>query len=178
MLAIEKSWGNFPHEHPAAIGVRNYVNPCPSSSNRMDVPWHSGCKRSTTFPMRAKLIKDCGLAATLFVASVSWSAAQSAPAKPAPTPPAKSAAADPAKVAADNLQKAKEQLAVRSDQYLADRQKLIDQYKSATEEQKKTLLAKMEEQRQSMLEASREIAKQARDDARKQRQNGVPPGRK
>lgn len=122
--------------------------------------------------MRAKLVKDYGLAATMFVACVSWSAAETAPA------PAKAPAAAVASPATDNLQKAKEQLAARSDKYLADRQKLIEQYKTATEEQKKVLLGKMEEQRQSMLEASREIAKQAREDARKQRQSGTPPGRK
>ncbi|HUR56553.1 MAG TPA: hypothetical protein VM029_02510, partial [Opitutaceae bacterium] len=106
--------------------------------------------------MKAKLIKDCGLAATLFVACFSWSAAADSPAATVATNAP----------AAKELQRTREQLTARSELFLAERQKMIDQLRTATEEQKKAILAKMEEQRQAMLEASRELAKQAREDLR------------
>ena len=129
--------------------------------------------------IKAKLIKDCGLAATLFVACFSWSRAAETAATPTPPGTAVVATqAPPAKApTAKDLQQTREQLTARSEQFLAERQKLVDQLRTATEEQKKAILAKMEEQRQAALEASRELAKRAREDLRKQRQNATPPGR-
>jgi hypothetical protein len=119
--------------------------------------------------MTAKLIKNCALAATLFVVGGSWSLAADSGAAAAAAAKSAATAAKPA----DNIQRAKEQLAA----YTANRDKMLEQLRTANAEQQKAILEKMEEQKQAMIEASRELAKQAREDIRKQRQSGVPPKR-
>lgn len=175
MHVTRMAWGNIPQATAGRDCGPNNVNPCYTAPKPMSAGMARLMQKTAyVSSMNAKLIKNCGLAATLFVAGFSWSAAEAAP---SPAAPAKAAASVAAKSGADNLQKAKAQFEAGRDKFLSDRQKMLDQLKTATEEQKKVIIEKMEEQKKAMAEASRELAKQAREDARKQRQTGTPPGR-
>ncbi len=78
--------------------------------------------------------------------------------------------------AAAEMQKAKDDFKNQTDAILAERQKLIDQMKGATEEQKKAIKAKLEEQMKHFADAMRELGRQQRDEARKMRENTARPG--
>lgn len=126
--------------------------------------------------MHRRLLQICALAATLLVAGGTWASAAN------PTPAdsrAGSRAPENGKAKALNgvseLEKLKEQFALNRDSFLAERQKLIEQLKTATEAEKQ----KIQEQLQKQMDAMREYARQQRDDLRKQRAAAAatPPGR-
>lgn len=71
--------------------------------------------------------------------------------------------------AANGVEKMREALATRTQTYNTERAKMLDQLKTANEEQRRAILAKMKEQEETLLESARELAKQARDDIKKQR---------
>lgn len=112
---------------------------------------------------------------TLGVVAPAVSAAESAPAPlPADT---RAATKAPEKgqpkalpATATDVEKLREQLDSRRAAVLSERTRLLEQLKTATEEQRRAIFAKMQEQQDAFVEAAREMAKQARDDARKQRQ--------
>jgi len=106
------------------------------------------------------------IAATLLVACTSLFAAD--------TPPTKQDAGSAAKVAAPaDVKKDMERFNVQRDAMLADRQVLVNQLKSATDEQRKVILEKMKE----LGDAQRELSKQIREDLRKLRQAQGSSGR-
>lgn len=76
-----------------------------------------------------------------------------------------------------DIQKLIQQFNLRRDSLLSDRQALLNQLKSATAEQRKEILQKMEAQQKDLLEAQRALGKQIRDDMRKLRQSATGPGR-
>lgn len=76
-----------------------------------------------------------------------------------------------------DLQKLIDQFNAKRDSMLADRQQLLNQLKSATAEQRKEILEKMQQQQKDLLDAQRALGKQIRDDMRKLRQSVPGPGR-
>lgn len=86
----------------------------------------------------------------------------------------KAKAAEAAAVA--DMQKAKEQFSKQRDAVLAERQKLIEEFKGATEEKKKEIIERMQKQQKEFAEAMRELGKQQRDEARKLRETSGKPG--
>jgi recombinational DNA repair ATPase RecF len=78
------------------------------------------------------------------------------------------AEADKAKAA--DVKNLKDQLAKQADAVLAARQKMIDQLKTATEEQRKAILEKMKAQQQDFVEAQHSLYLQLRDEMRQTRQ--------
>lgn len=129
--------------------------------------------------MKARLIKDCGLAVALFAAGFSLHAAEAA--KPLPAD-SRAGARAPEKAKATplpaDMQKLAEQLNVSRDKFIASQDALKAQLKNATDEKKKEILAQLEKERKDLLEQQRAIGKQIRDDMRKQRQNvATPPPR-
>jgi hypothetical protein len=87
----------------------------------------------------------------------------------ASVPPARPTATSP------ELQKLVEQFSAKRETILASYQALLAQLKTATEDQKKAILAKMEAQQKDLLENQRALGKQIRDEMRKLRQN-APTG--
>jgi hypothetical protein len=78
-----------------------------------------------------------------------------------------------------DLQKLIQQFNTRRDAIIADREALLNQLKSATEEQRKALLEKMQSQQKDLVDAQRALAKQIRDEMRKLRQAAPGgPGRR
>jgi len=75
-----------------------------------------------------------------------------------------------------DLQNLMQQFNARRDAYLANREALLNQLKSATEEQKKAILAKMAADEKDLKDAQRAMAKQMRDEMRKQLRATPPPG--
>ena len=78
--------------------------------------------------------------------------------------------------ASSDIQKLVEQFAKQRDTMLTDRQKLLDQLKGATEEQRKAIIERMQQQQKDFAEAMRELGKAQRDEARKLRENSGRPG--
>ena len=70
-----------------------------------------------------------------------------------------------------DLSKLIDQFTKRRDSMLADRQALLDQLKSATAEQRKEILEKMQAQQKDLIEAQRALGKQIRDEMRKLRES-------
>ncbi len=83
-------------------------------------------------------------------------------------------AASAADQARAELAKTKEQANAQRDKMIAEYETLAKQLKDATEEQKKAILAKMEERKKAFEEAQSALHKQIRDEQRRQRQNAVP----
>ncbi len=83
-------------------------------------------------------------------------------------------AASAAEQARADLAKAKEQANAQRDKMIAEYEALAKQLKDATEEQKKAILAKMEERKKAFEEAQSALHKQIRDEQRRQRQNAAP----
>lgn len=81
--------------------------------------------------------------------------------------PATAASAKPDISVKPNLQQLISQFKTRRDVVLADREALIAQLKNATEDQRKTILEKMEAQQKDLIEAERALGKQIRDELRK-----------
>jgi cytochrome c556 len=106
------------------------------------------------------------IAATVLVACTSLFAADTSPTKQDSPSAAKSAA--PADVKRDM-----EKFNAQRDAMLADRQALVNQLKTATDEQRKVILEKMKE----LGDAQRELSKQIREDLRKLRQGQGASGR-
>lgn len=88
------------------------------------------------------------------------------------TPPAPQATAN----ASSELQNLKGQFKARRDALLADRQALLNQLKTATAEQRKAILEKMEAQRKDLFEAQRALGRQIRDEMRRLRQSPAGTG--
>ncbi len=86
---------------------------------------------------------------------------------------AKGAAAE----AAGNSQRLVEQANAQRERMLAEHAALTKQLKTATEEQRKAILARLEEQRKNFEESQRTLAKLIRDEQRRQRQESSPPRR-
>ncbi len=82
------------------------------------------------------------------------------PAKPDVPPQARSA----------DLQKLMDAFSARRDSLLADRKALLDQLKTATAEQRKDILDKLQSEQKDVLDAQRALAKQIRDEIRKLRE--------
>lgn len=82
------------------------------------------------------------------------------------------------RMSASDLQKLIQQFNSRRDTLLASRQALLNQLKTATTEQRKEILQKMEAQQKDLLDAQRALGKQIRDDMRKLRQSLPGPGRR
>ena len=112
--------------------------------------------------MNRRLLQLCAIAAALFLGGLSARA---------DTGGTKAAEKEKAKALTDSaaeVEKLKKQFADNRDAFLAERQKLIEKLRSATEEEKQ----KIQEQLQKQMDAMREYARQQRDDLRKQRPNG------
>jgi len=97
-------------------------------------------------------------------------------ADPAASAPAKPVAdvAAPAKVEKllpTDVKKITEKFSAQRDAVLADRQALLDQLKTATAEQRKAIIEKMQAQQKDLLDAQRALGKQIRDDLRQLRQS-------
>lgn len=102
------------------------------------------------------------LALAVFAFGVSMGAAQTA---------ADSAAKEKAK---SEVSKSKEQANAQRDRMIAEYEALTKQLKDATEEQKKAILAKMQDRKRAFEEAQNALHKQIRDEQRRQRQNAAP----
>jgi hypothetical protein len=121
-------------------------------------------------PPSAAMINPRKLAA-LFVALVAMNGLAHAADAAAPQPkPATSSAAVPA-----DLQKLIEQFKARRDSLLADRQALLNQLKNATEDQRKAILEKLQNQQKDLIDQQRALGKQIRDEMRRMRER-VPSG--
>jgi hypothetical protein len=79
--------------------------------------------------------------------------------------------AKPDKPLPADVQKVMDQFSAQRDAMIADHQKLIDQLKTATAEQRAAIMAQMHEQQKGLLEAQRVLGKQIRDDLRRLRQS-------
>ena len=94
--------------------------------------------------------------------------------------PMPASSADKTKVAqlttSPEVQKLVDQFGKQRDTILANRQKLIDQLKGATEEERKAIIEKLQQQQKDMADQMRELSKLQRDEARKQRENSAKPG--
>ncbi|WP_146180088.1 hypothetical protein [Opitutus sp. ER46] len=66
-----------------------------------------------------------------------------------------------------DLQKLMKEFSARRDAILADREAFMNQLKTATVEQRKEILAKMQAQQKELVEAQRAIGRQIRDEMRK-----------
>lgn len=106
------------------------------------------------------------IAATTLVACTGLFAADASPTKQDSSSAAKSSA--PADVKKDM-----EKFNAQRDEMLANRQSLVNQLKTATDEQRKAILEKMKE----LGDAQRELSKQIREDLRKLRQGQGSSGR-
>lgn len=92
----------------------------------------------------------------------------------APTGPAKPEVVAPMK--GSDLSKLIDEFQQRRDSMLADRQKLLEQLRTATVEQRKQILARMQAQQKDLLDAQRALGKQIRDEMRKMRETLPGPG--
>ncbi len=115
--------------------------------------------------MKATLLNKLIVAAAIAVVSDLYAAdgpvSPTDPRKPAEKPVAK---AQPP--AAGDVKKDVEKFSAQRDTMLAERQALLNQLKTASDEHRKAILEKMKE----LSETQRELSKQLRDDLRKQRQ--------
>lgn len=150
---------------------------------KVTAAWRAGTaaanERAPLRTMKAKLIKDCGLAATLFVAGFSLCGA----AEKAVPPPREKAAEKAIPLPADsrveqrapakgrptpaNASPEVQKFSDRRDTLLEARETLEQQLKTATEAQRQEILKKMEDQKKELLETQRAIARQIKEDARK-----------
>lgn len=95
--------------------------------------------------------------------------------------PAAGLAAEPAKdsqaktVPADEVRRAKDQFSAQRDGILAERQRLLEQLKTATEEERAAILEKLKQQEKDLREFHRTRGKQLRDEFRKQRRTTPAP---
>lgn len=78
--------------------------------------------------------------------------------------------------AAADVRKAMEQFNAKRDAALAVRQELLNQLKSANEQERKAILEKLQAQQKELLETQRALGKQIRDDMRRQRESVRPGG--
>ena len=81
-----------------------------------------------------------------------------------------------AETAAADVQKAKDQFSKQRDAMLSDRQKLVDQLKTATAEDRKKIIEQLQQQQKDFADQMRELQKQQRDEARKLRESSGKPG--
>jgi hypothetical protein len=113
------------------------------------------------------------LAAAIFAAGVAMcEGAEAAPAKQDAAAAAKEKARKGTGSA--DVQKLIEQLRDQRDALIKDHDALAKELKDATEEQKKAIRAKMEARMKEFEEAQSTLAKQIRDEQRRQRQNANP----
>jgi hypothetical protein len=84
--------------------------------------------------------------------------------------------AKPDAAANADVQKLLDQFSKQRDAMLSDRQKLLDQLKTATEADKKLIMEKLQQQVKDFNETMRELGKLQRDEARKLRENAGRPG--
>jgi cytochrome c556 len=115
--------------------------------------------------MNAKIINKL-MAAAFLVACTSLFAADASSTK-------QEAASAGKTVAPAAVKKDMEKFNAQRDAMLADRQALVNQLKTATDEQRKVILEKMKE----LGDAQRELSKQIREDLRKLRQGQGSSGR-
>ena len=76
-------------------------------------------------------------------------------------------------VSAD-LQKLLEQINSQRERMISDHDALAKQLKDATDEQRKAIMEKMQEQKKAFEAAQSNLHKQIRDEQRRQRQNSAP----
>jgi len=76
--------------------------------------------------------------------------------------------------AGSDAKKLVDQLNARRDSMITDHEALAKQLKDATEEQRKAILEKMQQQKKAFEEAQSALHKQIRDENRRQRQNAAP----
>lgn len=112
--------------------------------------------------MKATYLQSLRLAALLWAvgAAVGMAAEAAAPQPVVPVP------AD-SRAGARAPEKGKPAVSAEVQKILKERAALEEQYKNATEAQKKEILQKMESQRQELLAAQRAMARQIKEDARK-----------
>ncbi len=105
--------------------------------------------------------------AVLGLAAGAYAGDAAAPAKPTKqTPPV---------VGNADLQKLIDQFSARRDTILAEREALLNQLKTATAEQKKAILDKMQAQQKDLIDAQRALGRQIRDEMRQLKQT-LPSG--
>lgn len=125
--------------------------------------------------------RQCLLLMTALLAASSGLGAEKAPpakapAPPSQTPPATSPASPSSKpssaaeAASVDRAAVMQQFKEKSDALLAERAKAIEALKTASEAEKKKILAGMEADQKKLIEAQRALGKQIRDDMRKLRQ--------